>query len=65
MRSDELARATEELLALKRLLDENQEGATGEWTAAAYRAVREAEERVRALQGSQDRADTRVGNGHR
>jgi hypothetical protein len=46
-----------EITELKRLIDEHSEGASDEWLGAAHRALRAAEERLRAALGDEDRAE--------
>ena len=62
MESDPLAREIAEWTAhvaqLKRLIDEQSEGASDEWIAAAHRALRFAQQRLRELQGPDDRAES-------
>jgi hypothetical protein len=56
----EIAAWAMQVAQLKRLIDEESEGASDEWVGAALRALRHAEKRLCALQGPDDRADAAV-----
>ncbi len=65
MESDSLAREIAESAAqvaqLKTLIDQQSEGASDEWIAAAHRALRLVQQRLRELQGPDDHAESAAG----
>jgi hypothetical protein len=56
----EIAEAAAHVAQLKGLIDEQSEGASDEWIAAAHRALRLAQQQLSELQGPDDRAEVAV-----
>ena len=56
----EIAVAAAQVAQLKVLIDEQSDGASDEWVAAAHRALRIAQQQLGDLHGADDRADRAV-----